>query len=83
MKNLMLHKFYSDICSILDVTKSSITKAVNFAMEKAYWEIGKKIVEEEQKGKGRIQYGENFIKELKCSCAESSVFKRGKISKVR
>ncbi|OFZ26846.1 MAG: hypothetical protein A2381_17190 [Bdellovibrionales bacterium RIFOXYB1_FULL_37_110] len=60
----MSQKFYSDICSILEVTKASITKAVNFEMVKAYWEVGKKIVEEEQKGKGRAQYGENLIKEL-------------------
>jgi len=33
-------------------------------MVEAYWKIGKRIVEEEQQGKGRAGYGANLIKDL-------------------
>lgn len=33
-------------------------------MVEAYWHIGKRIVEEEQKGKSRAEYGKGLIKEL-------------------
>ena len=49
MKSLVTQKFYSNVYSILDVARSSIAKAVNFEIVKAYWEVGKNIVEEEQK----------------------------------
>lgn len=33
-------------------------------MVDAYWHIGKRIVEEEQKGKNRARYGQELIKDL-------------------
>ena len=33
-------------------------------MVHAYWNIGKEIVEQEQKGKARANYGEKLIEEL-------------------
>ncbi len=38
--------------------------AVNTEMLKAYFEIGKKIIEEEQKGKNRAGYGQNLLEIL-------------------
>jgi len=38
--------------------------AVNTAMTRAYWAIGKRIVEEEQKGNKRAEYGSQLIKNL-------------------
>lgn len=35
--------------------------AVNIAMVYAYFEIGRAIVEEEQSGKGRVEYGKRMI----------------------
>ena len=85
MKKLMSQKFYTDVCSILEGTKVSISKAINSEMVKAYWEIGKKIVEEEQKGKGRAQYGENLIKELsrKLGCDYGKGFSATNIKNMR
>jgi predicted nuclease of restriction endonuclease-like (RecB) superfamily len=37
---------------------------VNFIMVEAYWNIGQQIVEEEQNGKDRAEYGSYLIKEL-------------------
>ncbi|HLC36867.1 MAG TPA: DUF1016 N-terminal domain-containing protein, partial [archaeon] len=38
--------------------------AVNAEMLKAYFEIGRKIVEEEQRGKSRAGYGEKLLQRI-------------------
>ena len=52
------------IHQILETARSNAYRAVNFAMVKAYWEIGRIIVEEEQKGEKRAEYGIALINEL-------------------
>ncbi|MFA5269270.1 MAG: PDDEXK nuclease domain-containing protein [Methanoregula sp.] len=48
---------------IHDARKGAYT-AVNYAMVRAYWNIGQVIVEDEQKGKKRATYGENLLDDL-------------------
>ena len=55
---------YQNIRAILEKARSTAYRAVNFAMVQAYWEIGRVIVEEEQKGAERAEYGKGLIKEL-------------------
>jgi predicted nuclease of restriction endonuclease-like (RecB) superfamily len=55
---------YQSIRAILEKARSTAYRAVNFAMVQAYWEIGRVIVEEEQKGAERAKYGKALIKEL-------------------
>ncbi len=55
---------YENIRQILEKARATAYRAVNFAMVTAYWEIGRVIVEEEQKGKERAKYGEHLIKQL-------------------
>jgi len=55
---------YQNIRAILEKARSTAYRAVNFAMVQAYWEIGRIIVEEEQKGEERAEYGKALIKEL-------------------
>ena len=38
--------------------------AINAAMVEAYWQLGKRIVEEEQAGKERADYGKQLLKTL-------------------
>ncbi|HQJ05199.1 MAG TPA: PDDEXK nuclease domain-containing protein, partial [Spirochaetota bacterium] len=59
-----LQNFYSEIHGILNDARNKAYSAVNFAMIEAYWLIGKRIVEEEQNGKERAEYGEYLIKNL-------------------
>ena len=54
---------YENIMQIIEEARSTAYRAVNFAMVKAYWQIGKIIVEEEQKGKERAEYGTALIRE--------------------
>ncbi|MDR2231668.1 MAG: PDDEXK nuclease domain-containing protein [Tannerella sp.] len=56
--------FIADIKQILATARQKSYAAVNFAMVEAYWQIGKRIVEEEQEGKERAAYGEEILKTL-------------------
>jgi predicted nuclease of restriction endonuclease-like (RecB) superfamily len=56
--------FYSDIRQILEASRQKVYTAVNSAMVEAYWQIGKRIVEEEQQGEGRAKYGQHLIQNL-------------------
>ena len=55
---------YKDITAILQAARSNAYRAVNTAMVDAYWLIGKRIIEEEQQGENRAQYGHELIKNL-------------------
>jgi hypothetical protein len=55
---------YQNIKALLEKARSTAYRAVNFAIVQAYWEIGRVIVEQEQKGAVRAKYGKALIKEL-------------------
>lgn len=56
--------FFEEVRGILAQARQKAYAAVNFAMVEAYWEIGRRIVEEEQQGKDRAEYGAALIEEL-------------------
>ena len=62
--NLASNNFYNNIKTIFQTARDNAYKQVNFTMVEAYWNIGKQIVEEEQKGEDRAKYGLYLIKEL-------------------
>jgi hypothetical protein len=49
MKISSRNSLYREIKNILQEARQSAYRSVNFAMVIAYWQIGKKIVEQEQK----------------------------------
>lgn len=55
---------YEEVRTLLRAARESIVSNVNTTMTKTYFLIGKRIVEEEQKGNKRAEYGENLIKNL-------------------
>ena len=57
-------QFYDDVRSILQTARNSAYKSVNSIMSKAYWDIGKRIVEQEQNGTDRAKYGDYIIRKL-------------------
>ena len=59
-----IEKVYGNIKEILEEARNNAFRAVNFAMVRAYWQIGKIIVEEEQKGEERARYGANLLRAL-------------------
>src|SRR3989339_991156 len=64
IENPKINFAYNSIREILDKARLNVVRAVNSAMVYAYWEIGRVIVEEEQKGKERAEYGANLLKQL-------------------
>jgi predicted nuclease of restriction endonuclease-like (RecB) superfamily len=59
-----VESIYRRVREILESARSGAYRAVNFAMVQAYWHIGKVIVEEEQSGKAKAEYGEYLLKNL-------------------
>ena len=55
---------YREIRAVLESARSSAYRAVNTAMVRAYWQVGRLIVEHEQGGKGRAAYGEAVLEDL-------------------
>ncbi len=55
---------YEEIKNLLTSARNSITSNINSTMAKTYFLIGKRIVEEEQNGNERAEYGDNLIKNL-------------------
>ena len=52
------------IVELLNTAKQTAARNVNALMTASYWEIGRRIVEAEQKGKRRAGYGEQLIERL-------------------
>lgn len=55
---------YSEIKETLLLSRNHAYAAVNFAMVQAYWQIGKIIVENEQNGNLRAEYGKAILQEV-------------------
>lgn len=56
--------FHHDIKNILQQARGKARSAVNAAMVEAYWLIGQRIVQEEQAGQHKAQYGKRLMEEL-------------------
>lgn len=64
MNELIRPELYGAIASVIARSRADVRYAVNVAMVDAYWQIGRLIVEEEQEGHGRADYGTRLIKSL-------------------
>lgn len=58
------NSLYNKISSILEESKKFVATTVNTAMVQTYFEIGRLIVEEEQHGNIRAEYGKETLKNL-------------------
>ena len=63
MKNDLISykKTISDIKAIIDSGRNAAYSTTSQIMIMTYWNIGKRIVEEEQNGSERAEYGKNLI----------------------
>lgn len=57
-------EFIQEIKSIITQARQKAYTAINSAMVEAYWQMGKRIVEQEQQGKNRADYGSQLLKSL-------------------
>ena len=54
----------SEISELLEQARRTTVRTVNSTMTVTYWAIGRRIVEFEQRGKERAEYGEGLLKKL-------------------
>lgn len=64
MKLEIKKDIYEEIYELLSKARQNIISNINSTMTKTYFLIGKRIVEEEQNGNKRAEYGKNLIKIL-------------------
>lgn len=55
---------HGGIVELLDAARQAAARSVNTLMTASYWEIGRRIVEAEQKGRRRAGYGEQLMERL-------------------
>ncbi|PCJ18924.1 MAG: hypothetical protein COB02_09300 [Candidatus Cloacimonadota bacterium] len=55
---------HQEIKDLLNSARSQVYQQINTTMSQTYWKIGEKIVEEEQNGNARAEYGKFLIKNL-------------------
>ena len=57
-------QFYTDVYFILQQARERAYNSANGIMTYAYWNVGRRIVEQEQYGEKKAQYGSYLIKKL-------------------
>jgi len=55
-----IEQLYEQVQAVIETSRATVYRAANTAMVHAYWNIGRLIVEEEQKGEQRAEYGLYF-----------------------
>ena len=57
-------KIFNEVINLLKDAREKVKKTIDNTMTNTYYEIGRIIVEEEQKGNERAEYGKEIIKKL-------------------
>lgn len=70
-----IEPLYERIHAILTAARTNVVRTVNTEMVRAYWLIGREIVEEEQAGQARAAYGGDVIAQI--SARLQSAFGKG------
>ncbi len=56
--------FLAEIAGLLESARRTVARTTNSIITASYWEIGRRIVEFEQRGRTRARYGEQLIENL-------------------
>jgi predicted nuclease of restriction endonuclease-like (RecB) superfamily len=59
-----INSLYSEVREIIASARQNAVRSVDFCRVQMYWQIGRRIQEEEQKGKERADYGSFLLKNL-------------------
>lgn len=70
-----IDSLYDRIAIHIDTARQQIQRSIDINMIKAYWLIGQEIVEEEQFGNKRSEYGKAVLKSLSTKLQQK--YKRG------
>src|ERR1700733_7486984 len=63
-RNPEYHRLLADVSRLLEQARRGASRAVNAVMTATYWEVGRRIVEQEQRGSARASYGEELVARL-------------------
>lgn len=63
-EELIPRGLYQSIAEVIAQARQQVRQAVNQHMVQAYWHIGRLIVEQEQQGQQRAEYGKQQLKQL-------------------
>jgi len=58
------NNLFARVAEILSQARAKVIREINRTQVLAYWEIGRELVEFEQKGKARAEYGEALLQKL-------------------
>jgi hypothetical protein len=64
-----MQNILNDIRDIIAQARARVARSINHELTLAYWHIGRRIVEEEQQGKLRADYGKQLVKDLSSTLA--------------
>lgn len=64
MPNIVDVNFINEVKELLNNAKERVKTATNVAMVYTYYEIGRRIVEQEQEGENRAEYGKEVLNQL-------------------
>ena len=64
LDSISLSNILNDLRHIIDTARNNAVRSVDFCRVRMYWELGQRIVEEEQQGLARAQYGSYLLKNL-------------------
>ena len=59
-----IQNLYNEVREIIASARQNATRSVDFCRVQMYWNIGKRILETEQEGKERAEYGSYLLKNL-------------------
>ena len=59
-----ISSLYQEVREIITSARQNAVRSVDFCRVQMYWQIGRRILEEEQKGKERADYGSYLLKNL-------------------
>lgn len=62
--DLISREFLDNVANVIETARSRAKAAVDLSMVYAYFEVGRLIMDEEQHGKNRAEYGKYVIQEL-------------------
>ena len=64
LMNIHTNDILSDARKIIDTARANAVRSVDFCRVQMYWNLGRRIFEEEQQGKDRADYGTYLVKTL-------------------
>jgi len=63
-KNFNDNQLFGKVAELIELARRKVATTVNLTMVHTYFEIGRMIVEDEQQGKERAEYGKSVLKDL-------------------